>query len=375
MKNIKIKLILICFVCFVSCVLKDESKNENSIIVIDIANTINKKGNKISYLNDISQDIRLIPIETNDSILFKHVNIEGITEEYIVAHDGNIGVNKIAVYLINKNSGKVASIIDRRGQGPGDYLRIANVFVNTKDNTIFLSDNVKINEYTFDGKFIKSIKNDSIDALRILSDDNFAVSFSPLVNQDYALGIYDKSWVLKRKSIPKLKIKEKFDMVYFDAIFNFNNDFFYKLAHSDTLYRFTSEFDEPYLVHSKGRYTIPFDIKANREMTEKYGNRYVQYDFGYLISKYYFLTYYYNNKFYSEIWNIEESSLLFKSIYGRDGRHPGIPVIIGEEIINVWPSYVKNNYLYCIIENEDALKIMPSLPEDTNPIILEVKLK
>ncbi|MDR1897965.1 MAG: hypothetical protein LBR10_14365 [Prevotellaceae bacterium] len=37
-----------------------------------------------------------------------------------------------------------------------------------------------------------------------------------------------------------------------------------------------------------------------------------------------------------------------------------------------------HNYIlgeYCVIEAEDAVKLIPALPEDTNPVILEIELK
>jgi len=372
------KLLILCtliFAVFASC--SNQQKEKSKCIFIDLENTINKQGPKNFKLNDVAQSMRLIPIETNDSVLFRNVIISDVTEENIIVYGGNIGVHKKAVYFINKMDGKVSSIIDRYGQGPEEYISINDVHLNELSNTLYLYDSNgrKTNEYTFGGKFVRSIKNDSIAAFRMLKDGNFVISYAPFINTGFSLGICDSSWNLKRRGLPKMGKNIKFDMIYFDAILKFNGEYFYKMAHCDTLYRITTAYDEPYLVHSKGKYNIPLDIKASLENTEKEGCNYIQQDYGDLIKKYYFLTYWYDYKLYSEIWDIENSSLIYKNEYSRNGGVKGVPVIINEKKINVWPSYVSSDCLYCVIGNEDAISLIPSLPADTNPIILEIKLK
>ncbi|MCL2739016.1 MAG: 6-bladed beta-propeller [Bacteroidales bacterium] len=362
-------------ISFLMIIMSCNQKERPPYVVIDIEKNINKSGSANFVLNDIAQSMSLIPIETSDSVLFRNVIIVGVTEENLIIHGGNIGAFKRAIYFINRTDGKVSSVIDRHGRGPGEYVNIVDVSLNKRSNTLYLSDSRKINEYTFDGKFIYAIQNDSAWIVRMLDDGNFAVSYHPSLDMEFALGIYDNAWNLKRRGLSKAERGRKFDMIYFDGIFEFNGDYFYKMAHCDTLYRITSAFDEPYLVHSKGRYQIPIDIKVSREKTEKYGNRYIQHDYGNLISKYYFLSYYYDGKYYKEIWDIETPSLVYKSIFSRTGGVNGVPVIIDGKKIYVWPAFVSEESLYCIVEAEDAISLIPSLTEDSNPVILEVKLK
>jgi hypothetical protein len=355
------------FVCFTSCNHTEKSPH----IVIDLENTITKKGSDELKLNDISEKIRLIPIETNDSTLLSAVHIiAGTTEERVIIYD------KQTVYFINKEDGKVLSTINRYGEGPEEYGLIMDVCLDKQKNTLYIYDPTKksAKEYTVSGEFVKSIKNDSIGIFRILNDGHFAVSFPPYLNKDFALGIYDNSWNLLRKGIPKKKDRN-FAMLYFDNIVEFNNEYYYKLTFSDTLYRISLEFDEPYLIVSKGKYKLPEELAASLSELDKHGDKYVQQDYGYLISNYYFQTYYYDRKAYYEIWNTENSALIYKSTYGQEGGIKGIPIVIEGKEICVWPGYVSGDFLYCFIEDEDAVSLVPSLPSDTNPIILEVKIK
>ena len=361
----------------VSC---KQEKNKSDIITIDLGKTRNKQGSKNFKLNDIAKNTKLIPIETNDSVLFRHVIIEGEIEEILVVHGGNLVGNK-AIYFINKADGKVSSKIARHGQGPEEYILIGPINLNKRNNTLYLSDpgSKRVNEYTFAGKFIKSIRNDSVGGFVVFKDGNFAVSYSPFLETEFSLGIYDSSWNLLRKGIPKIGTDIKFDMVYFDEIIEFNDEYFYLQAHSDTLYRITADFNEPYLVLSKGKYKMPLEIKASLAETEKEGYKYITGHYGILASKYYFLSYHYNYKLYREIWDIEKSSLIYKHEfdYFRDGELgvSGVPIIIEGQKIYAWPSFASGQSLYCIIEGENTLKLMPELPMDTNPIILEIKLK
>jgi len=73
MKNMK-RIIIICttsFMFFISC----NQKEKSECYIIDIENTIYKEWTGKFLLNDITQSMRLIPIETSDSVLLNHVLI------------------------------------------------------------------------------------------------------------------------------------------------------------------------------------------------------------------------------------------------------------------------------------------------------------
>lgn len=361
------KIVIVCILCFIGFISCEH--NKKPYIIINLGNTINDKGPNSLKLNDISESVKLIPIETNDSLLLPIVYIAGTTKDSIIVHD------KKSVYCINKENGRVFYAINRYGDGPEEYKFIFDAFLNKRKKTICIYDPTKkaILEYTFDGTYLTSLRNDSIGFFRILNDGCFAVSYSPFSNTGFALGIYDDTWNLKRKGIPKKKDRE-FDMAHFDDIAEFNNEHYYKLSFCDTLYRILPDLDEPYLVVLKGKYKIPVEIAASLSESDKHGHKYIQQDYGYLISKYFFLRYYYDRRVCYEIWDTENSTLIYKNRYGQDGGNKGVPVVIDGKEFFVWPIYVSGNFLYCTIEDDDATSLMPSLPSDTNPIILEVNI-
>ncbi len=372
------KIILACLaiLSMVSCKPKQEKQNSDCII-IDLANSIQKKSNSDFQLNSITQNINVIPIETNDSTLFDHIVIAGCMEENIAFYDIGFSAFQKAIYFMNTANGKMSTVVNRGGEGPEEYKRIDDVLINNQDSAIFISDfkSKKINEYTFTGQYVRSITNDSIGMMRMLKDGNFVVSYSPFLNMEFSLGIYDKFGNLRRQGLPKVGRDLDFDMIYVDLIAEFNEECYYKQAHSDTLFKITSEFDEPALILEKGGYKMPLDVKADREISGREEHKYVQQDYGQLSSKYYFLTYYYDNKKYCEIWNTENSTLIYRSSYGREGGVKGVPVTVDRKTIHVWPSFVSGKSLYCVVEDEDAITLIPSLPKDTNPVILEIELQ
>jgi hypothetical protein len=358
------------FIIILSCTHEDRDKQ--ACIIIDLEKAINLDASRKITLNDISTNLRIIPTETNDSVLFKDMTIQGITEKDIVVNGGNN-----VLYYVNRETGKVSTLLNRRGNGPGEYNSLAEVHVENSDSSVYIYDLRKINIYNFNGDFIKSVKNDSTGSVAVLNDGYYVVSFSPYLNLEYALGIYDKSWNLHRKSIP-LDKDRKYAMIYFNQAKKYNDDYYYRPVLGDTLYQITSESEKPYIVTSKGKYKIPESVTATMDELRKSVHQYVYEEYGILISKYYFLLYEYNLTTYYDIWDIETSTLILREKYSPC-RFPfeggGIPVLIGDVKVNVWPEYVSGNMMYCTVEAEDAVKLIPSLPWDTNPVILELEIK
>jgi hypothetical protein len=356
-----------CFCIIFAC---HEKVNEQDYIVIDLENTANNKGFDGLTLNDISSNIRIIPTETNDSVLFSSIRITGESKESLITH------TRDAVYSINKKTGKVSCLLKKQGQGPGEYSNVFDVTVDESNKVLYVySTAPKTNMYDFSGNFIKSIKNDSIGMFAILPDGNFAVSYPPW-NASYALGIYDTSWNLKRTSIPRKRKNQSDAFSVYSDVFKFNNEYFYSDARADTLYKITSESEKPYIIIHKGKYKMPDEVFDDFSRYKQEGPDYITSDWGLLVGRYFFVSYNHYQKTFYEIWDIANSKQIYKREYSEnEPKVNGIPVSIGDVTIATWPRYVSGNTMYCVVEVDDALKLIPTLPEDTNPIILEIEIK
>jgi hypothetical protein len=357
---------------------KEEVKQQ-PYIVIDLEKALDKKTPNKLTLNDLAENIRIIPVETNDSVLFPYIIFGGVTAQHVITYT-TLFVPKQSVYFINKQDGKVSCVLDKEGQGPGEYGKLYDICASEQDSIIYVYDGNKraVHSYSFTGNFINSIKHDSIGAVQILNDGNFAVSSPPDKHIKYALSIYDKSWNLIRQGLPRGQIPKR-AMLHSDGIIKYNGECYYGVALCDTLYHITSEYEKPYLVISKGQYKAPDEIFATLSARDRDGYKYIMQDYGQLISEYCFMFYTYNHKTYYEIWDMKTLELLYRgqseTVEGKWEGVKGIPVSIGDVTIAVWPNYVSGNTMYCVVEPDDALKLIPTLPEDTNPILLEVKMR
>ena len=151
---------LVCVLfCYFACSTKNSTEDYP---VIDVVNSVGKY--KRVYCSDYFSSIELIPLETSDDCLlvnYGHFSLFDlkmilINEEYIFMRSRN------DLYAFD-HSGKFLHQIGSNGQGPREYNGLSDIFFNTDKPTIFLSDEIKILEFDFNGTYIRSFPNPIID--------------------------------------------------------------------------------------------------------------------------------------------------------------------------------------------------------------------
>lgn len=359
------KIIVFCILLvIVSC----KKAKESECIIIDLATGIHEKNPaQISDLNDIAKVQYIIPIETNDSSLLSYVQIAGVGDESIGVYDNH------SFFLINKEDGKILSCIQKTGNGPEEYISINQAKMDA-NKLVYITDfhRKRLNVYTLDGKRLSYIENDSINKFDIFDDGYFATTTSTNSNTKYNIAIYDSLWNFKRNGLPK-KNDINFAIIYSEGTYKYNNELYFKSIIGDTIYHIRPEADKPYLVFNKGIYKMPDELRGSLSEMDAQKHKYINSEQVLIVSKYLFIKYLYDRKWYYDIWNIETSNLLYRSIYSPTGGKPGIPLIIESKIMNVWPCFVFGDYLYCNLEGESQ-NLIPSLLEDSNPVIIELKI-
>jgi hypothetical protein len=166
---------------------------------------------------------------------------------------------------------------------------------------------------------------------------------------------------------------QKSDVYHFDALYKFNGKYYVKKSFGDTIYQINKEHINPCFILSERDLKIPVQIATDLSK-KKERSRYIYGESGYLISNYYFSSYYYQNMCYQDVWNLETSSLICRNLIKSQESRKGVPFFIEEKMIYVWPKFVAENYLYCIIPAEEIQAIIPNLQDDSNPCILEMKI-
>ena len=134
--------------------------------VIDVVNSAGKY--QRVYCSDFFSSIELIPLETRDECL-----LDGVPSPTILLNDSVILMKGNGRLYAFGRSGKFLNQIGERGQGPGEFLTLSDIFFNTDKPTIFVSDFRNIFEYEFNGKFIRSFTKPTVDG-NTLADCSYA---------------------------------------------------------------------------------------------------------------------------------------------------------------------------------------------------------
>lgn len=363
----------------------ESDKSASQYIVIDMAEALGKKVPGDMTFNDIAEVVNVIPVATNDSVLMGYISVYADNDKYLIAHSSVLGRDNI-LFFINKNDGTVPLKIDRQGKGPEEYMGIDGVEIDDENKTVYVYDMSKqvINQYSYDGKCKSYINAGNLGSFRMLKDGNFAFTYNPRERTDKSIGIYDKDLNLIRESDIMRDNTER-RMTYLSHVSKYNGELYYRRPLCDTIFHITTEYDEPFIVMNKGKYKMPDEFTIDIEVTDKESPKYIAQDYGMLAGKYFFGFYYYDDKRYYEIWDVETAKPIYRSVFeflGMDGDKPilsgnyGIPVEIGGQEVIVWPSYVSGNDVYCKLENyDDAVKIVPGLKDDDNPVIVHLRIK
>jgi hypothetical protein len=345
-------------------------EKKSDCININLAESIKLTNSNLKSLNDISSDYHIIPVETSDSCLLSNINIKYVSDSDIWIKDNHV------IYRIDRKNGRILFKLDKKGQGPEEYLSISDFVIDYKTRTIFIYDigKKKLITYNFDGKYLNSFENDFIGSFDLTDEDCFLVSYNPYFDDPFHIGIYDKSWNLLNRFIPKTDaVNQNGNLHHFDVLYKFEGKHYFRKSFGDTIYQVDIQSINPYFIISKGNLKIPVRIATDiSKKAER--SQYIYGEFGYMISGYYFSSYFYQNKNYQDVWNLETSSLIYRNLrQGPDSKN-GIPFVIQGKTVFVWPKFAGKKYLYCYAPADEMREIIPEMKEDDNPVILKIKI-
>ncbi|MDR0973984.1 MAG: 6-bladed beta-propeller [Prevotellaceae bacterium] len=362
---------------------EDTSETDYFLIELDKLTDKVKVG---TTLNDIAESVRVIPVETSDSVLFGSLSIVGATDTHILAYNISNSAMYQYVCMIDKEDGSVHIFLNKYGQGPGEYSSMSNVFMESDTVVSLYSDN-KYMRYNLQGKYLGSVSTDSINAYARLPDGNYYVTQPYTSPAPYRTAVYDENGQLIRNGIPNDRPAAEYGFrVIGKELPVYNDRLFYREFYGDTLYQVTTEADKPYIVLRLGALKLPPELITAYQQLVNPSNNHIRFVTVYVASHYCFLVFIYNQDYYYSIWDMDNGELVYANntahlstdeSAGTTTKRPSatIPVTVNNVELNAWPMYCDNNTIYCIINPTNVLKLYPNAPEDTNPMILEVKLK
>ena len=340
---------------------RSKSNLKDNISTLKVYEDLNKKKTNYS-LDEIANDMQLVTFETTDSSLISNIRVAFVTPQYICLIDRN----KLFFF---DHSGKYHFTLDARGDGPGEYSSISDVMYDPDESVIIIHDmhKSKLMKYDMNGQFISDKDINGLGAIINLDTDYYVASFSPFANKKKLIGIFDKSFEIRKELIFTDFNNEQYTKKGFILInpFTFsNNGLCIKPLFSDTVYQIYPNSVEPFFVVDKQHLNPSIEVISDLSQQKNRG-KYISNDYGIIINGLYFTTFHYDNKLYQDIWDIGRGELLYRNIASSAKDRYGVAVNIDNELIHVWPVFVKDALVYCKIDPKDQ-ELLKTNAEDND---------
>ena len=233
---------------------------------IDVVNNTGKY--QRVYCSELFSSIELIPLETRKECLLDAAPTSKVllTDSFIfMTGDGRL-------YAFDR-SGKFLNPIGEKGRGPGEYQNAsAGFFLNYDRQIIYVQEYVKILEYDFNGKFIRSIQLPDVDGgyltdCAYVEDNLFVGAVHYSGNNKYRYCLFDQNGDTV-KCFP--------NHIFFNRLSDFassndrpldpvrvDNRIYLKDNVNDTIYILANSNLNPAYVFDFGKYSYPKEALEN----------------------------------------------------------------------------------------------------------------
>ncbi|RHJ85328.1 6-bladed beta-propeller [Parabacteroides sp. AM08-6] len=184
----------------VSLSAKDNNQKASKENVIKIS-TINSEKNPLDRGKAFQyEDVKIVPLETNQECLLTFLVEIFLTDEYIFVADPDSKEIGNDLYVFERATGKFLHKIGERGGGPAEYVAFNNFFYDKNKKTITLIDfhqNVFLT-YGYDGKFKERKKYspelmENVENMIILNDQKVFMKYFINKKENDAYVLFDKN--------------------------------------------------------------------------------------------------------------------------------------------------------------------------------------
>jgi hypothetical protein len=412
MKNIMNKLFIFIFLVVAACTGPNTTHN-TSLNVIDVAGSLNSE--RVVNISEIADTVEYIPLETtSESVVGKLFNDKVFFERgvfYIALKNGNI--------TIFDERGEFLNSFCRLGRGPEEYDQIYDIDVDHITGNIHVQSFNKINEYSAKGDLITKIKlpgKEELDNLFLFYLKRLPDYYIVVTSQIFISNTIHSGIVVDTLSNLIIKLdypKEEIDYVSTlnpKGIPNYVNPYIFKYK------------DKIRVINGNNKYILSInnDLTIDTAYVINYGKFSLYSQPGKRLSgeapflwrkfdvfesdNYLFMTFH--------VGSLAKKPSLLKNAYDNDYVYPHSPSLFnkvtGELTLlsqpedyklgfkedfhdgpPIWPLYVSSdNYLVSIISamklkhyvstnevSRELASIATSLKEESNPVIVRVKLK
>jgi len=200
-----------------------------------------------SQLSDFIDDCKYVKLETNERSIFSEPCQVRVSDDYI----GILSKNRVVIFDSN---GHFINDIDRRGQGPDEYIELADILFDGDKVLLLASYPGKIMECSLDGKVLNSYDLDyGFSHFAKIDDDKLLLSSENSNRSWFNFIIFDKG---------KNEVIQKFDSFERNESMGFN-DFNAVLCRRDSSFFVTHLFDHTVYRLSDNEFTPAMEFKFN----------------------------------------------------------------------------------------------------------------
>ena len=350
-------------------------------LVLDIASAAGAGEVCEPVCSDMFEVAGWTTIGTEDSVLLAYPQIFGYKDGEIYLYDGM----SETFFRVRERDGKILSRFCRKGRGPGEYVSLGTACLDGARDMVLVSDvsMKRILAYTPEGRYLPEYSRDSLIGAAVLADGNI-LALNPVDPARLYAGterpgacydIYDAEWTLIRRGTVMQNTKRSFMIGYPDPVMSLDGECYYSPYRSDTLYRVTADADIPMLVFDKGRYTMSDEAYMNTETMVSTGpwisdaNMDTQ-----IIGPYAFVSFYVTSGLYcTQVWDMRDGKLVYAA--SSEDSRPGFRLKSDGVELSVSPSFVMDGEIFSILDYDDALRLVPDLDTDANPVLMHLRYK
>lgn len=344
----------------------------------------------VADLDELSGKIKVVNIfrpEFTDSSMFDTPDILRIADGKAYLHEGRY------MTTFSYPDGKLLSAFNHYGAGPEDYKYSDDAYFTPENDGTWTILNVnigvtKIMQYDAEGKFRRSVTNDTVEVLAPLSDGGW-LGFNPNYSfkggyhrvQDKVITRYSPDWhdmgtiTLKSRRWPY----DGMDFIDFLPVYDgqvYTTD-------ADTVLRYdlkTGEF-VPALALLEGKYFYDWSTATSYEEINAAESNHLTPLVPVFNSRYAFISYYWGSwpesTTRSDVYDLATGALVFRKefpVKENPKLNRGLPVEIDGHTLSAWPvRFVTGDHFFALISAEEMSTITGT--DNTNPVILELSIE
>ncbi len=242
---------------------------ENYIIPMDFVDSTG-----FLSLSDVADDVEYVLLKTSNAKQEVFIG-QGLKNVFICNDYIFVWMTDNIIQYDRK--GNLIRTIGRKGGGPGEYNFVYNMAVDDQTKRILITDTSgKINEYDFDGKFIRSQKNTYTDQLMPIDSNRIAVEVKNLWHD-----VKERLVILNRKgevekSFPRYQLFEHADYVvtgsaYTPRLTKFHDIICFSEVYNDTIFELKNDELQMRYYLDFGKYTMKPEYYYKNDSEKRMG--------------------------------------------------------------------------------------------------------